>query len=179
MIPPFANSHKTKKGVCMKRFLYTMAVVVSIMFPAVVRAEERQDSEIRLDDPVYVAKFFVAATFVANAFDDVKEALVVGDLINNVSDSVRVIRKNDIDRLFQKMPTGLNADTLISDTSGENNRVYLVYGHLDYGEDGSKVFYVGVLKYLEQNYCQVAIIHELNLPELKELSQILMERSKQ
>ncbi|MGB9824572.1 MAG: hypothetical protein ACPLRV_05610, partial [Candidatus Hydrothermia bacterium] len=86
----------------MKRFLYIMAVVVSMVFPATVRAEESQDSEIQLDDPVYVAKFFVAATFVANAFDDVKKALVPEEFVKDIEDSVKVIRKNDKNKLFEK-----------------------------------------------------------------------------
>jgi hypothetical protein len=163
----------------MKRFLHIMAVVVSMMFPAVVRAEESQGSEIQVDDPIYVAKIFVAATFVANAFDDVKELLVMREMVKSVSDSVEVIRKNDKNKLFQKKPTAVYADTLISDSSGENRRIYLVYVMLDYGEYGAKVFYVGILKYLEQKYCEVVALHELNLAEIKELSKILEERSKQ
>ena len=156
-----------------------MAVVVSMVFPAAVRAEESQDSEIQLDDPVYVAKFFVAATFVANAFDEVKDALVIQQRVKDIEDSVKVIRKNDKDKLLKKEPTGLYADTILSDSAGEDKRVYVVGVVLDYGEDGGKVFYVGVIKFLEENYCQVASIHELTRDEIEELSRILKERSEQ
>ncbi|MEO0257913.1 MAG: hypothetical protein ABIM32_00555 [candidate division WOR-3 bacterium] len=159
----------------MKRLAALMAVAVFFLSASPVKAQTKESDDVRLDDPVYVAKVFVTLTFVADAFDELKKTgLIWDDFLKSVEDSVKLIRKNDKAKLLGTKPQQLLAEEVYSQEVSEDAKIHVIATLLSY-EDDIKVFYVFVLNLVKKGMCMITAVHELTKEEIVELYQMLQK----
>lgn len=160
----------------MKKLAALMAVAVLFLSASPLKAEQKESEDVRLDDPVYVAKLFVTFTFVADAFDELKNSgLIWDEFLKSVEDSVKLIRKNDEAKLFSTKPKALSAVEVYSEKISKDAKVHVIATLLSY-EKGIKVFYVYVLNLVNKEVCLISAVHELTNEEIAELYQILQNK---
>lgn len=165
------------KGGYMKRFLTILITLVFTLLTGLVPlgAQSDKTDEIQLQNPEYVARFFILGTFYFDLFEEVvKPTLILEGLKKSVEDSVNVIKRNDKIALLSKMPKSIITMDILSTKVSENQELHMVAVVLCYEED-VKYFYVYPLKYLKEGICFVSAVHELKPLEVGDLLTVIWD----